>query len=47
MLFVIGAEVLQVILNRAMNLGLLTKPINDQGGEDFPVMQYADDTMFF
>lgn len=47
LLFVLGAELLQAILNRAMIIGLLTKPIIDQGGGDFPVVQYADDTLVF
>jgi hypothetical protein len=30
-----------------MSLGLLSKPINDQDGGDFPVVQYADDILIF
>lgn len=47
LLFVLGTELLQAILDRAMNIGLLTKPIIDQGGGDFPIVQYADDTLVF
>jgi hypothetical protein len=38
---------LQDVLNKAMSLGLLSKPINDQEGGDFPVVQYADHTLIF
>lgn len=45
MLFVLGAELLQSVINRACSLGLLSKPINEQNGKGFPVIQYADDTL--
>lgn len=44
LLFVLAAELLQVIINRACSQGLLRKPI-PQPGEDFPIIQYADDTL--
>lgn len=47
LLFVIGAELLQDVLSRAMSLGLLSKPINGQGGGDFPGVQHADHTLIF
>jgi hypothetical protein len=44
LLFVLAAELLQVIMNRASSLGLLRRPI-PQPDEDFPIVQYADDTL--
>ena len=32
-------------MNRAMNLGLLTPPLQVQSCPDFPIVQYADDTL--
>ena len=44
LLFVLAAELLQVIMNRASSLGLLRRPI-PQPDEDFPIVQYADDSL--
>lgn len=44
MLFVLAAELLQVIINKAAEQNLLVKPL-PQPGEDFPIVQYADDTL--
>jgi hypothetical protein len=45
LLFVMAAELLQCIINKAHDLGLLHLPIpsNDRAG--FPIIQYADDTI--
>jgi hypothetical protein len=45
LLFVLAADLLQTILNNAMTLGLLSPPLNIQACPDFPVIQYADDTL--
>ena len=43
--FVLGAELLQRIINRAFHQGLLSKPINENSEDGFPIIQYADDTL--
>lgn len=45
LIFVLGAELLQAILNEACRLGVITKPIRPDDESDFPVIQYADDTI--
>ena len=45
LLFVLAADLLQSIMNRAMNLGLLTPPLQVQSCPNFPIVQYADDTL--
>ena len=47
MLFVLAADFLQTILNRAKQQGLLSLPINLVHSQDFPLLQYADDTLIF
>jgi hypothetical protein len=44
LLFVLAAELLQIIVNRAAAMNLLTPPI-PQPTDDFPIVQYADDTL--
>lgn len=44
LLFVLDAELLRVIVNRASNQGLLQAPI-PQADADFPIVQYAGDTL--
>jgi retron-type reverse transcriptase len=44
LLFVLAAELLQVLVNKAAALDLLKRPIR-QTSEDFPIVQYADDTL--
>lgn len=36
--FVLGAELLQAILNEACRLGVITKPIRPDDESDFPVI---------
>jgi hypothetical protein len=36
---------LQLVINDALTQGLLSLPIDEVGGPDFPVVQYADDTL--
>jgi hypothetical protein len=45
LLFVLAADFLQAILNNAMNQGQLTRPVPCTACPDFPVIQYADDTL--
>jgi hypothetical protein len=44
LLFVLAAELLQILINRASAMNLLKAPIQ-QPTEDFPIVQYADDTL--
>jgi len=44
LLFVLIAELLQIIINKACSLGLLIKPI-DTASEDSPIIHYADKNM--
>lgn len=44
LLFVLATDLLQVIINRAFHLNLLGLPIPN-GDVDFPIVQYADDTL--
>jgi hypothetical protein len=45
LLFVLAADLLQSIVNKAWLMGVLTHPISDNFGGDFPILQYADDTL--
>jgi hypothetical protein len=45
MLFVMAAELLQCIINKAHHMGLIQMPIPPRGTTDFPIIQYADDTI--
>jgi hypothetical protein len=44
LLFVLAAELLQILINRAAVANLLRPPI-PQPTDDFPIVQYADDTL--
>lgn len=44
LLFVLAAELLQVLINKAASIGLITAPI-PQPTDDFPIVQYADDML--
>ena len=41
----LAADLLQTILNKAMHLGLVTSPLQVESCPDFPIVQYADDTL--
>jgi hypothetical protein len=43
-LYVLGSELLQLVINDALRAGLLSLPI-EVGDPDYPVVQYADDTL--
>jgi hypothetical protein len=45
LLFVLAADLLQSILNKAKDQGLLKLPIPLRYTSDFPIVQYADDTL--
>jgi retron-type reverse transcriptase len=45
LLFVLAADLLQSVINDAKNQGLLKLPISASAGSDFPIVQYADDTL--
>lgn len=45
LLFVLAADFLQSLLNKARSLWLIKLPIPLQHSEDFPIIQYADDTL--
>lgn len=44
LLFVLAAELLQILVNKAASINLLKAPIPHEAGE-FPIIQYADDTL--
>jgi hypothetical protein len=45
LLFVLAADLLQSIVNKAKDIGLLRLPINVGCTLDFPILQYVDDTL--
>jgi hypothetical protein len=47
LLFVLAADLLQCIINKACQQGLLQMPIPSRDGSGFPIIQYADDTIIF
>lgn len=45
LLFVLAADFLQSIVNKAWHMGILKHPISEDFGGDFSIVQYADDTL--
>jgi hypothetical protein len=45
LLFVLAADLLQTLINKVKELGLLRLPIQVGYTLDFPIIQYADDTL--
>jgi mannosylglycoprotein endo-beta-mannosidase len=45
LLFVLVADLLQAVLNKAMSQGIIKAPLNGMACPDFPVIQYANDTL--
>jgi retron-type reverse transcriptase len=45
LLFVLAADLLQSVINDAKRQGLLNLPIQTGASSDFPIVQYADDTL--
>ena len=46
LLFVIAADLLQTLINDLLQQGLISRPLPTHD-PDFPVVQYADDTLLF
>jgi len=42
LLFVLAADFLQTIVNKAWQLGVLKHPLSEDFGGDYPIVQYAD-----
>jgi hypothetical protein len=47
LLFVLAADLLQSLINKAASEGSLQHPLSDSFGGDFPIVRYADDTLLF
>jgi hypothetical protein len=45
LLFVLAADLLQCIINKAHDQGLFQLPIPSRDGSGYPIIQYADDTI--
>jgi hypothetical protein len=45
LLFVLATDLLQSIVNKAMTKGILQLPISVGYTQDFPIIQYVDDTL--
>jgi hypothetical protein len=45
LLFVLAVDLLQSIINKARQQNLLQLPLNENCGQDFLIVQYADDTL--
>jgi hypothetical protein len=45
LLFVLAADLLQCIINKAHDQGLFHMPIPSRDGSGFPIIQYADNTI--
>ena len=45
LIFVLAADLLQSILNKAMRLNLITPPLQVNSCPAFPIVQYANDTL--
>jgi len=45
LLFILVADLLQTVVNKAWHSGVLKHPISDSFQDDFPIVQYADDTL--
>jgi hypothetical protein len=45
LLFVLASDLLQSIINKAKQLNLLKLPLPDRSDQDFPIVQYTDDTL--
>jgi hypothetical protein len=45
LLFVMAADLLQSIINRAYHFDIIKHPLGKDFGLDYPIVQYADDTL--
>jgi hypothetical protein len=44
LLYLSGSDLLQYVVNELLRLGIISRPINTLD-MDFPIIQYADDTL--
>jgi hypothetical protein len=45
LLFVLAADFLQTIVNKAWQLGVMKHPLSEDFRGDYPIVQYVDDTL--
>lgn len=45
LLFVLAIDFLHTIVNKAWHIGVLKHPLREDFGGDYPIVQYADDTL--
>ena len=45
LLFVATAELLQIVINKAWQDGIIQLPVDNSFGQKYPILQYADDTL--
>jgi hypothetical protein len=45
LLFVLGVELLQSIINKAFRMNILRHPLSKDFDQDYPIIQYAGDTL--
>jgi hypothetical protein len=45
LLFILAADLLQSLVNNLKRQGVINLPIIQRAGEDFPIIQYVDDTL--
>lgn len=45
LLFVLAADLLQLVVNKAWQQGIVKHPLSENFGGDYPIIQYADDTL--
>jgi hypothetical protein len=45
LLFVLATDFLQTIVNKAWQMGVMKHPLSEDFGGDYPIVQYADDTL--
>jgi hypothetical protein len=45
LLFMLAADLLQSVVNKAWQTGVIKHPLSEDFGGDFPIIQYADDTL--
>lgn len=45
LLFVLATDLLQTVVNKAWHLGVLKHPLSDDFQGDYPIVQYADNTL--
>jgi hypothetical protein len=41
----LAADFLQTIVNKAWQMGVMKHPLSEDFGGDYPIVQYADDTL--